>query len=112
MEKEETKKNKRNYSKVATITYLYLLGYFLISNAWFCYFASEKTSNKIVFYIVAFLSIIFTVLCFVKANTKRGKKNKKTLIINTIIDFVIATIVVYLAIKIICISHGGPMILI
>ncbi|MFA6251880.1 MAG: hypothetical protein WCX74_00520 [Candidatus Paceibacterota bacterium] len=109
METGTVKKEKKNYSKIAAIAYLYLLGYFLISNAWFCYFASQKTPNKIVFYIVSVLSIIFAILCFVKASAKKGKKNKAALIINLIIDLLIAVAVVYLAIKIICISNGGPM---
>lgn len=112
METEIAQKKQRNYSRLASITYLYLLGYFLMSNAWFCYFASEKALNKTIFYIVAFISFFFAILCFIKANKKRGKKNKKTAIINTIIDTIASAIIIYLIIKIICISHGGPAVLI
>jgi len=109
METEIVKKEKRNYSKIATIAYLYLLGYFLISNTWFCYFASQKTHNKTIFYIVSVLSVVFAILCFAKASTKRGKKSARTMIIGTIIDLIVALAVIYLTIKIICVSNGGPM---
>ncbi|MCK9578449.1 hypothetical protein M0R01_03085 [bacterium] len=108
--KTETKPKKEiNSSKIIKVVYLYALGYFLVSNAWFCYFASQKTANKIVFYVVAILSIIFAILCFVKVAAKRGKNNNKSIIINTIIHFLVSVIIIYLGIKIICISRGGPI---
>jgi len=109
MEKEIQEKTKKDYSKISMVVYFYALGYFLVSNAWFCYFASQKTANKIVFYLVAAISIIFAIFCFTKINLTKSKKNKKAMIIGTILDVIISVIIIYLGIKIICISHGGPL---
>ncbi|MDD3084240.1 MAG: hypothetical protein PHP82_04420 [Candidatus ainarchaeum sp.] len=104
MEKEKTKKN---YSKIIETFYFYILGYFFISNAWFDYFASQKTSNKEIFYFVGILSLFFAISCFIKINSTRKKKSKKMMVL----DFIVAVIIVYIGIKILCISNGGPMIL-
>lgn len=102
MEKE-IKKTKKNYLKIITIIYFYILGYFFISNFWFDYFASQKTFNKIIFYIAETLSLIFAIFCFIKINLLRTEKNKKVIIF-VIVDFLIALALIYLAV--ICIANG------
>ncbi|MFA6347874.1 MAG: hypothetical protein WCX30_00385 [Candidatus Paceibacterota bacterium] len=105
MEKEIKEKVKKNYSKIAINIYFYILGYFFISNAWFDYFASQKTPNKAIFYFVAIISFFFAILCFIKINSTRKKKNKMMIVI----DFIVSIIIVYIGIKILCISNGGPV---
>lgn len=110
MTQEAKIKKSNNYLGMVKKGYLYLSAYFCIAIFFVYIFASKKVSNPLVFYLISGFFLIISFCLFLKINNLRHKqKNKKYLIIRSLIEIIIGCLIIYVISKLLCISSGGPI---